>query len=287
MIINPPGLDRAFIHYQGANDGFYASDLPRANLQEADLFHFGYPTLMRSIYRGDGGELVSIMQRARRVGLTTSLDVSLPDPTSEAGMADWGEILANSLPWVDIFSPNVSELTFMLKKQVYQQLIAESAEAFLQAVVPDFLHELSDVLLDWGVKIVLVKMGERGLYLRTAAQRAWAKGGRGLTGLGEAWYGRELWAPAFQVKVKGTTGAGDSATAGFLASILKGAEPEEAMLIGAAAGALSVVCADANSGLVSWGEISERIQQGWEQYPLDLSDYGWQRGEIGGIWHHA
>jgi sugar/nucleoside kinase (ribokinase family) len=270
IIINPPCFDRAFIHFQGANDGFYASDLPKVTLQQSDLFHFGYPTLMRSVYRGEGAELISILQRARRSGLTTSLDVSFPDPTSEAGKADWRSILANSLPWVDIFSPNAAELTFMLEKDTYKKLSTGSATAFLEAVDPGLLHQLSEQLLAWGVKIVLIKLGERGIYLRTADQRAWAKGGRGLSDLGVEWYARELWMPAFKVDVKGTTGAGDSATAGFLASLLYGDSPEQAMLTGAGAGALSVEGADATGGLCSFEKILERIQQGWERYPLDL-----------------
>jgi sugar/nucleoside kinase (ribokinase family) len=117
IIINPPGFDRTFIHHPGANDTLYASDLPRGILQGADLFHFGYPPLMRSIYRGEGAELVSILQRARRAGLTTSLDYTLPDPSSPAGRVDWPAILDNTLPLVDLFVPSIEELLFLLNRE--------------------------------------------------------------------------------------------------------------------------------------------------------------------------
>jgi sugar/nucleoside kinase (ribokinase family) len=280
LIINPPGLDRTFIHYQGANDGFYASDLPRVKLQEADLFHFGYPSLMRSIYRGDGAELVSIMLRARKAGLTTSLDVSLPDPTSGAGQADWLEVLANSLPWVDIFTPNAAELSFMLDKQTYLRHNAVSGEPFLDWVTPEYLHGLSEKVLAYGVKILMIKVGHRGIFLRTAGERAWQKAGRGLAGLGEAWHEREIWVPAFKVEVGGTTGAGDAATAGFLAGLLRAEAPENTLRLAAAAGAASVESADAAGGLVSWEALQERVDLGWITNPLDFQQSdGWRRDE--------
>jgi len=284
IILNPPGFDRAFLHFPGANDTFYASDLPRTILQSADLFHFGYPSLMRSIYRADGGELVSILQRARRAGLSTSLDFSLPDPTSPGGSADWSVILENSLPWADLFLPSVEELVFLLKPETYQEMCADPEVSFHDRVTPDLLHDLSEIVLDYGVKIVMIKLGCRGIYLRTAPSAAWGKVGRGLEGLGETWADRELWVPAFNVAVRGTAGAGDAAVAGFLASLLRGVDPETAVTIAAACGGCSVETPDALSGLLTWEGVSARVKQGWEALPLDLEDPHWHRDEQQGFW---
>ena len=287
LILNPPGTDRSFLHFEGTNATFYASDLPRETLEKADLFHFGYPSLMRSIYRGDGGELVSILQRARRAGLTTSLDFSLPDPTSPAGQVDWPVILENSLPLVDLFVPSAEELTFFLKRELYDRMCADPDQAFLDAVTPDLCRELSEIVLGYGVKAVLIKIGHRGMYLRTAGPFAWQKAGRALEDLSPTWHDRELWAPAFNVEVQGTTGAGDAAIAGFLASIVRGADPDVALRMGAAAGACSVACPDSVSGLMTWEDLLERLNADWATLPLDLTAFGWRKEPEDGIWQRA
>ncbi len=284
IILNPPGFDRMFLHDSGANDTFYASDLPRATLRQADLFHFGYPSLMRSVYRGGGAELVSILQKAQREGLTTSLDFSLPDPSSPAAKVDWPEVLANSLPLVDLFVPSVEELIFLLDRVTYDRLSEPGKLALQDVVSPAMLHDLSEIILGYGVKALLVKLGHRGIYLRTAGSPAWAKGGRGLDGLGTEWHDKELWAPAFKAEVRGTTGAGDAAIAGFLSAILNDHGPTEALLMAAGAGACCVERMDENAGILSWEEILARISQGWETLPLDLSNDGWRRELDNGIW---
>lgn len=284
IIINPPGFDRAFLHNPGANKAFYASDLRREVLQGADLFHFGYPPLMRSIYRGDGAELVSIYHRARRAGLTTSLDFTLPDLSSPAGEADWPTILANALPLVDLFVPSIEELTFLFDRVAFDHLCADSQHNFVEKVDESLLDALSDNVLSFGVKAVLVKLGHRGVYLRTASSQSWQKGGRGLDGLNESWHDRTLWTPAYQATVRGTTGAGDAAIAGFIASILKGTDPETAIRMAAAAGAISVASTDAHTALKPWDQVWVCVQQGWDTLPLELSGRGWHKDQALGLW---
>jgi sugar/nucleoside kinase (ribokinase family) len=284
LIIDTPGIERSFIHYQGANDVFYASDLPRGTLEKADLFHFGYPSLMRSVYRGDGGELVSIMRRAQKVGMTTSLDVALPDLMSEAGQVDWHEIMANSLPWVDIFTPNAAELSFLLDRPVYLDHCGDVNCPFLDWITLDYLHALSNKVLAYGVKVLLIKLGHRGIFLRTGDEDAWGKTGRGLAGLGEEWHDREIWAPSYQVEVRVTTGAGDSATAGLLTGLLIFASPETATRLAAAAGAASVEGADAVGGLTSWEQLLDRVNSGWATSPVDFQTSGDWVSTENGLW---
>jgi sugar/nucleoside kinase (ribokinase family) len=284
VVIDPPGSDRSFLHHPGANATFYASDLPRDSLEKADLFHFGYPTLMRSVYRAEGAELVSILQRARRAGLTTALDFSLPDPNSPAGQADWQAILANVLPLVDLFVPSVEELAFLLDQPTYDRLNAGQQAPFIENFDPQWLSALAEQALGYGIKAVLVKCGARGVYLRTAPGHQWEKGGRALAGLDDLWHNRQLWAPAFQVNVLGITGAGDVANAGFLASLLRGADPLTAVTMAVAAGAVSVETADVTSGLQSWEALNARVARGWPFSPLELSPYGWHWLQTHGVW---
>ena len=46
VVLAVPGQDRVFLHSPGANDTFTGGDIPEEALEEAALFHFGYPPLM-------------------------------------------------------------------------------------------------------------------------------------------------------------------------------------------------------------------------------------------------
>ena len=225
VVINPPGIDRTFLHCTGANDTFTAADINAQKLAGARLFHFGYPTLMQRIYNDGGREMEKIFRQAKAVGLTTSLDMSYPDPKSEAGQVDWPAWLKRVLPHVDIFLPSLDEMQLMLQTK---------------AAAPEIARQLRD----WGVKIAGLKMGDKGLLVQ--------------------WPDRELHAPCFRVNVAGTTGAGDATIAGFLAGYLRKLSPEETMTMAAAVGACCCESPDATSGIRSWNETRQRIQAGWK-----------------------
>jgi sugar/nucleoside kinase (ribokinase family) len=279
VLINYPGVDRIFLHHPGANDTFGAQDVPYERLAGARLFHFGYPPLMHNLYQEDGKQLADIFQRAKQTGVTTSLDMAYPDPASQAGKANWRKILARSLPWVDIFLPSLEEILLMLRPQVYYRLREGN---ILAQVTPDLLTDLSTELLDWGAKIVAFKLGERGLYLRTAPMLTDL--GRGAPADLAFWQGREFWSPCFRVQVVGTTGAGDATIAGFLAAFLRGASPQEALTAAVAVGACNVEAADALSGIQSWGTTLARIAGGWQRHSLPITAPGWEFLPEWGLW---
>ena len=54
VVINPPGIDRIFLHCPGANDTFGAEDIHGEAVARARLFHFGYPPLMARTYAENG-----------------------------------------------------------------------------------------------------------------------------------------------------------------------------------------------------------------------------------------
>jgi sugar/nucleoside kinase (ribokinase family) len=285
LILNPPGFDHSALHFHGANDGFYASDLPRALLEKADLFHFGYPPLMRSVYRGDGAELISILRRARRAGLTTSLAFSPPDPSSPAGKVDWVEVLANVLPHTDLFLPSIEDLLFLLKPDHAKVLCQSTPKSFAEHISPSLIRELAQIVLDHGVKAVMIKLGARGIYLRTAKPGAWSKAGRGLSDIPDDWHDREIWAPAFKVDLNNQTTAEDPAIGGFLASILCGAKPETAIIMAAAAVACSLESLQGIRALPKWDALLARVQNGWHVHPLELPVEEWRKDETHAPWH--
>src|SRR5712691_2078947 len=72
---------------------------------------------MERMYANDGIELAAIFSRVKALGLTTSLDLSMPDPNSAAGRANWHAILRATLPYVDVFLPSAEEILFMPRRQ--------------------------------------------------------------------------------------------------------------------------------------------------------------------------
>ena len=278
VILSAPGLDRTFLHYPGPNDTFCANDVPASAFEGAGIFHFGYPPLMRRMYLDGGQDLADLLQRARGAGLVTSLDVSQPDPDSEAGRVDWPELYENVLPFVDVFLPGVDELLLMLHPERYAALMDAGDGDLLSQVDGALLAELSGELQDLGVAVVVLKLGTQGMYLRTTADAARLSGiARILPIAVRIWRDRDLLAPAFSADVVGTTGAGDCAIAGFLAGLVRGLSPDDVLTSAAAVGASNVEAADAISGVPSWETVQARLAAGWAQHDtlIRLRGWGW------------
>lgn len=276
IIINPPGIDRIFLHHPGVNDTFVAADINERHLADTALVHYGYPQLMKRMYQNNGEELLAFFQKAKSLGLTTSMDTTMPDPSSEMGMVDWNTILKRVLPFVGIYTPSFEEAFFMLEPEEYQRV--------KQALtMNDETHEktalrIVNKLLAYGANFVLLKMGEQGAMLAVNPDLTAKSVGKmwfdGLAG----WAGKILWTPAFQVKVVGTTGAGDATVAGFIAALLQEMEPEQALTMAAAVGACNVEAFDSTSGVRSWSSTIERIMNGWEKWKLTPESPNW-------VWH--
>jgi sugar/nucleoside kinase (ribokinase family) len=283
IIIDPPGVDRAFLHFPGANDTFGAADVRYDVVAEARLFHFGYPPLLKLTFQDGGAQIVEIFRRVKGLGVTTSLDMTLPDPASAAGRADWAAVLRAVMPSVDVFLPSIEEILYMLRLEMYEAL-SQEVGGLLEQVTPALLSELSGELLAMGGKIVGFKLGERGMYVRTAGRAAIdALGAARPTGA-SAWADRELWVPCFRVDVAGTTGAGDATIAGFLAGLLRDLSPEQALTAAVAVGACNVETADAVSGVRPWEEMWQRVQSGWERHVLQIDVPGWCFDEGSRLW---
>ena len=284
LIISPPHIDRIFLHCPGANHEFGSSDVGDDQLAQADLLHFGYPPVMRRIYRNNGRELADLLGRAKAIGLTTSLDLCYPDPHAEAGRLDWLAFFRSVLPHVDVFAPSLEELLFMLRRQTLDNLSARGS--VVDQATPELLHDISDELIGLGAKIILIKLGARGAYLRTAGITAIDQLGRAVPTDRAAWANREMWAPCFDVEVVGTTGSGDATIAGFLSALLRDASLEEAMAMAVAVGACNVEAPDALSGLRSWEATQQRIAQGWARLPVALDAPGWTYDVRCDLWRH-
>ncbi len=284
LVIDPPDVDRLFLHYPGTNHTFGVEDIRYDLLAEARLFHFGYPPLMTRMYADGGRELAKMCRRAKETGVTTSLDLAMPDPAGPSGQADWQPILARTLPYVDLFLPSVEELLFMLRRDRFDQLTVQVGAAnVLGALAVEEIVSLADESLAMGAKIVLLKAGIRGVYLRTATTLS--ELGRGVPTDLDAWANRQLWTPCFRPNVVvSTVGTGDAAIAGFLAAVLRDTSPALALNVAVATGACCVEVAGALGGVRSWGETLARIEVGWDRLPLELKSFGWMWDGDTAVW---
>lgn len=276
-VINIPGQDRIFLHCPGANHEFAAADVTPERLAGADLFHLGYPPIMARMYAGGGVELEQIYRTAGTAGLTTSMDMVVPDPDGPGGKADWPAVFRRVLPLLDVFLPSADELLYVLDRKNFGRG---------DALSPGEISRLGGRLLEAGVAVAGVKLGARGLYIRTASAPRLEQAGRARPADVAAWADRELWFPVYEIaRFAGATGAGDATIAGFLTAMMRGKGLEDAGRFANAVGACNVQAPDALSGLKSWDETWARLDAGWRQASLSVDAPGWRRDPATSLWH--
>lgn len=230
IVVSPGGADRLFWHCPGANDHFAGDDVGDDTLTGAAWLHFGYPPIMRRIAMDGGAAAAGIFERARRLGLRTSLDFCSVDPRSEAGQVDWRQWMARVLPHVDLAAPSFDETAAMLGLEA--------------SPTPDNIRACAEALLAMGAGAVALKLGEAGLYYRDRD-------------------GTERQEGCFRVEVAGTTGAGDCTIAGLIASLAGGDDIATAMTTAVAVGACCCEQPDATSGIVPLEAVRQRLATGW------------------------
>ena len=264
VVLAVPGMDRIFLHSPGANDTFTEADIPENALEDAVLFHLGYPPLMKELWKHDGAGLSQLFRRVKEKGIATSLDLAAVDPHSPAGHADWEKILSNVLPLVDFFVPSFEELCWMLDRERYNRLALNGRDMTDGLDMEAEALPLADKLLSMGCRIVIIKCGTSGMLLRTAGADAVSGIGSRLELNAGSWCNQLVFQPCFRADIiRSTTGAGDTSIAAFLAAVLSGREPAACIALAAAEGACCVTAYDALSGLRPLDELEERIRKGW------------------------
>ena len=265
VVLAIPGIDRIFLHDPGANNTFTNADIPEEALDDAALFHFGYPPLMKKMYENDGAELTAIFRRMKEKGIATSMDMAAIDPDSEAGRLDWEKTLASALPYTDFFVPSFEELCFMLDRTRYDKLAAMGGDMTAHLSMESDVKPLAEKCLSLGCKAVLIKCGTRGMYYATADKAAMSQVGKRLELDADLWAGKEGIQPCFRADtVLSATGAGDTSIAAFLMAVMQGRSPEDCAALAAAEGACAVTAYDALGGLEPLDKLDRRIADGWE-----------------------
>ena len=265
IVIAPPGMDRIFLEDPGCNRIYTADSIDYKIAGQSRLFHFGYPPLMEALWSNGGAKLKELFERVRSHGTVTSLDMTLPDPAAPAGKADWQAILSAVLPLVDIFVPSIEELLFMLEPQLYSRIAGRAANGDMIDVVPPEEYErLAEKVLAMGVKVLLIKAGHKGAYLRTgnlAELNSSALRLSDRTGCPQG-----AWISPFAVdagRFRNASGAGDCAVAGFLTALLKDESIMTAGRFAMMAGRDNLYGNDALSGLEDWPQMESEVRSDW------------------------
>ena len=286
IVVAPPGIDRIFLHNPGTNNSFGSSDLDPTLISQCRHFHFGYPPLMGRMFADEGKELQKVFQIAKEAGATTSCDMTLPDPDSVSGKAPWRKILENVLPYVDIFTPSVEETFYMLHPQEFLKMKAQHDNAeLIDHLKPEDYSRIADEILPMGCKMVTLKSGHRGFYVKTNQKEIFKTLGAAKPNDENNWSNRELWAPAFEPGHFGSAaGSGDSSIAGFMSAFLRGLTIEEALKYATCCGMQNVRVLDAVSGIKSWDETTKMLQEGLTIIETNIDAADWTWSEKCGLW---
>ncbi len=264
IILAPPGIDRIFLHYPGADDSFCYDDLDFHKIEGADLFHFGYPTIMKRMYENNGSELIRIFKKAKELGILTSLDMTAIDSGSDAAKIDWISILKTLMPYVDFFVPSAEELCFLINRERYHEWIALAKGRDISQVIDieQDIKPMAQRLISWGARVVLIKCGTPGMYLRTADKHSISSMGPDF----RDWADLDIFEYSYEAeRYCSGTGAGDVSLAAFLTAALYGYEPGRCLQLATGAGACCVSAYDALSGLLSFDDMIKKIDSGWKK----------------------
>jgi sugar/nucleoside kinase (ribokinase family) len=142
IVLHTPGRDRTFWHHAGANAAFTGREV---NLDGVDILHLGYPPLLPGLLADDAAPLLNLLKEARSLNITTSLDLAVVDRQSRAAEVDWRRVFARIMPYVDIATPSIDDLT--------------SALAITQAGDDDLVEECARQLVADGCAVAVVSAG--------------------------------------------------------------------------------------------------------------------------------
>jgi len=285
VVIVPPGYDRIFLHNPGANDSFCAADVDYQTVASAALFHFGYPPLMKRMFAETGAELIRMFKQVKELGVTTSLDMSLPDEQSESGQVDWDTLLRGLLPYVDIYIPSAEETLYMLDREKYHELNRISGGRDpMELFDVDWLPALGERLLAYGCGMAVIKCGCKGYYIRTSGRERLETMKKAPPGELSSWAGRELMEESFFAsEIASAAGAGDNSIAGFISAFLRGQSIEDCIRFGCAVGRLNLEVYDAVTGVRSYDETRALIP-GWRKNELAYTGSYWRKDSSPGNW---
>ena len=204
--------ERAFFYYPGTSRELCAQDIDLQLLDRCRLLQIG-STFHLTGFDGEGA--AGVLREAQSRGVITSMDV-----TSDLS-GRWDAVIHCCYPHLDYFLPSIEQA---------EKIAGTSDE---RRIAGYFLAE--------GVRNVVIKLGSRGSYFRSAEE--------------------EFWCGTCDVPVLDSTGAGDAFVSGFLTGILQGMSHEDCVRLGTASAACVIQAVGANAGIRSLEETKAFLQE--------------------------
>ena len=189
VAINSAGGHNFFLS-KGENEGIALEEIDLLTLKKARAICVGS---MYTSYKLDKGGVVALMKIAKEAGVITFAD--LDHDVEQLGPRAMDRVF----PYMDYLLPSIDEARYITGKSDEKDAAVE--------------------LLKRGVKTVVIKLGDKGCYVKSAKE--------------------EFYIDPFEVKARDTTGCGDNFVAGFIHSILKGTSLRESARFACATGAIN------------------------------------------------
>ncbi len=212
-LITPDGERTFLTNRRGSLWSFAPEDIDLSCLNEGSILSFA------SIFNSpllNNGAMVEIFRRAKARHVTICADIV------GSRQGETLDDIREALSCVDYFFPN------------YQEACALTGR--------DTLEEIAGVLLDLGIKTVVIKTGRQGAFLKTA--------------------GLQLQIPAYgRAKCIDTTGAGDNFVSGFLCGLLENKPAADCGRFACAVSSLAVEQIGATTGVRSRQQVERRYQE--------------------------
>ncbi len=201
--------ERSFLHSFGSNGDFVEADIDYDIIKASKIVFVAGSLLMPKF---DGEECAKFLKKSQALGKVTALDTAW-DATGK-----WMTTLEPCLSYLDYFMPS------------YEEAVQLSGMTELE--------DIADAFLTYGIKVVVIKVGSDGCYIKTAD-------------------GETYKIPVYTgIDVKDTTGAGDSFCAGFLSGLSRGLTLEECGRLGNAVGAHCVMEVGASVGIKDYETVT-------------------------------
>lgn len=158
--------------------------------------------------------ILDVCRAAKEAGAILTADVKLAN-CNQLLLDDVKE----ALPYIDYIFPNESEAEFYTQKKDY--------------------YEMADVLLSYGIKNVIIKVGPEGCIAKNVQEC--------------------FTVPAYKLNAVDGTGAGDNFAAGFISAMIRGLDFHQALEFATGCAAICVQSIGATTGVTSRQQVEEFI----------------------------
>jgi len=214
VVLSASNGERTFLHCLGSNADFTYEDVNYDIIRNSKILFVAGTNLMPKF---DGVPCSQVLKKVKEMGVFTAMD------TAWDASGRWMEIVEPSLPYLDLFIPSYDEAKMIAGK--------------------DEPEEIADLFLSKGVKLVVIKLGKDGCFIKNND-------------------GEKYTIPTYlQIKAVDTTGAGDSFAAGFLAGLTMGWDLYKCGKFANAVGTHCIMEIGASTGVKSMKEILEFMEK--------------------------